>query len=723
MTESSVDLEDCTSRFWKDYIFSGDEIDRASKQMVLMYNEVHKKFNDPNTWCEKSKNNYVRIYFNRPLKKCYKKMLLVKIYRNCVSNGLIIVDKQFESFIRAKSMRSNSGVVNLTMVLEPGQFSCAYNCLYCPNDTKTIVPKISTKEKKERFLKVGISISKLQQMTDEERKNKYGDDFEWHVGISRSYLLGEPAVDRGAENGWDCGFQFTSRCDQLDDMGHDIDKLEVIFEGGTVDSYPTDYIEKFTRDLYYNSNIYMSQHRDPLSLQDEMLINESSSHCVIGLTFETRPDSVCMETLKFYRSLGVTRVQMGVQSIFDNILNNVGRNCTTKSAMLANKRLKVNGFKVDNHWMPDLPGSTFEVDMLMAKWLCMQPIDFESISDEAKIIIGEQGMTVLQSKNTHLRSNQWKWYPTMVLPFTEIKKWHDKAKAVSATKTDLSQGIYVPYGTDIGKAEELMKFVTTHCPYDIRINRIIRDFSKKDITGGVDRLGMRGDITNEVKSEGGLETDIRAREVKGKFIDINDSKIFIDEYEACDGTEYFISLENSKRDILYGFCRLRINGGENPNQFVFFECLKQQEPSESYPDGVRVAMIIELHVYGSVIAKGFDNVTSKTQHLGIGKFLMYIAEYISINKGYNRMSVIAGIGTRNYYRKFGYNLEETYMLKTLTYKNIYCPTLWIQKSPWYSSNKFIYNSKYKYLAGVCIFTFVLSLIIGKKLSANYKRIK
>jgi hypothetical protein len=92
---------------------------------------------------------------------------------------------------------------------------------------------------------------------------------------------------------------------------------------------------------------------------------------------------------------------------------------------------------------------------------------------------------------------------------------------------------------------------------------------------------------------------------------------------------------------------------------------------------------------------------------------MYIAGYISINKGYNRMSVIAGIGTRNYYRKLGYNLEETYMLKSLTYKNIYCPTLWIQKSPWYSSNKS--NNKYIYIAGVCIFTFVLSLIIGKKL--------
>jgi histone acetyltransferase (RNA polymerase elongator complex component) len=707
MAKLPIDLEECTSCF-SDYIFSTNEMNLASKQMVLMYNEVNKNINDPNTWDEKTKNNYVRVYFNRPMKKSYQKKILVKIYRNCVSNGLIKVDKQFESFIRAKSIRSNSGVVNLTLVLESGKFSCKNNCFYCPNDTTTIVPKISNKEQKDKFLKVGISITNLQKMTDEERKSKYGEDFEWHKGISRSYLLGEPAVDRGAQNGWDCGLQFTSRCDQLDDMGHDIDKLEVIFEGGTVDAYPIEYIEKFTRDLYYNANTYMSVRRDPLCIEDEILINESSSHGVIGLTLETRPDSVCMKTLQFYRRLGVTRIQIGAQSIFDNILNNVNRDCTTNSAMLANKRLKVNGFKVDNHWMPDLPGSTFEVDMLMARWLCMQPIDFESISNECKTIIGDQGMKILQSKNTHLRSNQWKWYPTMVLPFTEIKKWHDKAKELGATKTDLSQGIYVPYGTDIGKAEELIKFVTTHCPYDIRINRIVRDFSKKDITGGVDRLSMRGDITNEVKSEGGLETDIRAREVKGKFIDIKDSKIFIDEYEACDGSEYFISLESSKRDILYGFCRLRFNGGENPNQFVFFECLKQREPSKTYPNGVRVAMIIELHVYGSLIAKGLDNVTSKTQHLGIGKFLMYIAECISINKGYNRMSVIAGIGTRNYYRKLGYYLEETYMLKSLTYKNIRCPPLWIEKSPWYSSNKS------KYVACFCIFGFALSVIIGRK---------
>jgi histone acetyltransferase (RNA polymerase elongator complex component) len=699
----TVDVEE----FIKDYIFLGDEIDLASKQMVLMYNEVRKFLNDPDTWDEKTKNNYVRIYFNRPMKKCYQKRILVKIYRNCISKGLIKIDKQFESFIRAKSVRSISGVLNITMVLESGKFSCNNNCYYCPNDRTTIVPKISNKEQKDKFMKVGISIPNLQKMTDEERASKYGEDFEWYKGVSRSYLLGEPAVDRAAQNGWDCGLQFRSRCDQLDDMGHDIDKLEVIFEGGTVDAYPPDYIERFTRDLYYNANTYMSIHRNPLSIDDEILINESSSHGVIGLTFETRPDSICMKTLQFYRRLGVTRVQIGAQSIFDNILNNVNRDCTTNSAMLANKRLKVNGFKVDNHWMPDLPGSTFEVDMLMARWLCMQPIDFESISNECKMIIGDQGMKILKSKNTHLRSNQWKWYPTMVLPFTEIKKWNDKAKAIGATKTDISQGIYVPYGTDIGKIEELIKFVTTHCPYDIRINRIIRDFSKKDITGGTDRLGMRGNITNEVKSEGGLETDIRAREVKGKFINIKDSKIFIDEYEACDGTEYFISLESSKRDILYGFCRLRFNGGENPNQFVFFECLKQYEPSKTYPQGIRVAMIIELHVYGTLIAKGIDNDTSKTQHLGIGKFLMYIAEYISFNKGYNRMTVIAGIGTRNYYRKLGYHLEETYMLKSLTYKNICCPPLWIEKCPWHSSNKF------KYLAGVCILT-VGFVIIGKK---------
>ena len=119
----TVDVED----FIKDYIFSGDEIVRASKQMVLMYNEVRKIINNPDTWDEKSKNNYVRIYFNRPMKKCYQKRVLVKIYRNCISEGLIEVDKQFESFIRAKSVRSNSGVLNLTMVLESGKFSCNNN--------------------------------------------------------------------------------------------------------------------------------------------------------------------------------------------------------------------------------------------------------------------------------------------------------------------------------------------------------------------------------------------------------------------------------------------------------------------------------------------------------------------------------------------------------------------------------------------------------------------
>jgi ELP3 family radical SAM enzyme/protein acetyltransferase len=282
-------------------------------------------------------------------------------------------------------------------------------------------------------------------------------------------------------------------------------------------------------------------------------------------------------------------------------------------------------------------------------------------------------MELLGKRNTVIIGDQWKCYPTMVLPDTKILTWFENGKKNGAVKSDFSgeQKMYVPYGSvSPFLIDELLSYTMTHCPSYIRINRVVRDFAKREVSGGTDRLDLRNIISSSVKSDGLRESDIRSREVKGKFIDIDDTKVFIDQYRASSGTEYFISLENTDKTILYGFVRLRFNDC-SPSSHTKFDVLKDK------------AFIRELHVYGAVIPKGESAESTKTQHLGIGKFLVYLAETIAKKNGWNDMAIIAGNGTRSYYEKLGYSLEETFMVKNLN-DTIPCPPMWISRSPFSS---------------------------------------
>eukprot|EP00960_Hanusia_phi_P064309 765761-Hanusia_phi.AAC.5 len=180
--------------------------------------------------------------------------------------------------------------------------------------------------------------------------------------LPRSYLSTEPGCKRGMANNWDCVEQFRDRVSCLRNIGHKVDKIEVLVLGGTWSYYPEDYQESFIRDIYYAANtldLALQEVRLPLGLKEEQKINEGARYKIIGITLETRPDFITRAEIRRFRKYGCTRVQVGLQHTDDSILEIINRKCTHAQGIKAIKLLKENCFKVDIHLMPDLPGDVY----------------------------------------------------------------------------------------------------------------------------------------------------------------------------------------------------------------------------------------------------------------------------------------------------------------------------------------------------------------------------
>lgn len=479
-------------------------------------------------------------------------------------------NEALEQWLQSKQCRRVSGVTVVTVFLSPyphGQpFSCAYDCAYCPNEP----------------------------------------------GQPRSYLFAEPGVLRANQNGFDCVKQMHSRMRTYKLLGHPVDKLEVLVLGGTIASYPKAYLEEFFRDIYYACNVFEGAAEGPTGgLEEEQLANEASSHRVIGLTVETRPDCVSPVELHDFRRWGVTRVQIGVQHTDDEILRKIQRRCLHKHTLRAAALLRNNGFKFDVHLMPNLPGSTPDKDRAMM--------------DEVL---------------AHLHPDQIKLYPTEVTPFTQILE-------------DYKAGRYVPYST--AELMEVIIYWKTRVHPWIRNNRIIRDIPGDYIIDGVDSSNQRQDVHVVMAKRGLVCRCIRCREAgRHPSYKAEEGELVVRTYTAAEGTEHFISWESRDGVVLFGFVRLRLH--HNPEAVVF-------------PEIVGAALIRELHVYGNTVAVDTGKGNSKkgeSQHLGVGRRLMQHAETMAYDAGFRRVAVISGNSVRNYYRKLGgYELEGTFMMKRL----------------------------------------------------------
>ncbi len=454
-----------------------------------------------------------------------------------------------------KPIRTLSGVTPVTLLTKP--YACPGRCAFCPTE----------------------------------------------VGMPKSYLSQEPAAQRAKSSHFHPRAQILNRLELYQTNQHVTDKLELIILGGTWSFYPKRYQTWFIKTCYDTCNGFVSK-----NLVEAQKANEQATHRIIGLTIETRPDYITLQEIKRLRQFGVTRVELGVQSVYDDVLKLNLRDHTIAETVRATRLLKQAGFKINYHIMPNLPGSDLSRDLEMFRILFT---------------------------NSDFQPDMLKVYPCMLLEKTLAYKWY-------------RQGKFVPYTTE--GLVDLMVQAKQFIPPYVRIMRLYRDIPKSYVLAGSESSNLRQMIQVKLKQHGLKCQCIRCREIRDEKQERN-LELRIMNYESSGGKEYFMQYIDSQ-DRIYGFLRLRIN---RKNTNAVFRALRD------------CALIRELHVYGQTTA---IKSAGKVQHRGLGRELIKTAERITKEKGLSKIAVISGVGVRDYYRKQGYELKETYMIKTLP-----CPPL------------------------------------------------
>ena len=401
--------------------------------------------------------------------------------------------------------------------------------------------------------------------------------------------------------------QSKSRTDQLKGLGHSVDKVEFIVMGGTFMSLPEDYRDFFIRNLHDSLSGHTSQ-----TVDEAVRFSEQSNTKCIGITIETRPDFCLKPHLSQLLRYGCTRLEIGVQSVYEDVARDTNRGHTVKAVSESFQMSKDAGFKVVSHMMPDLPNMGLERDI-------------------------EQFIELFSSPA--FRPDGLKIYPTLVIRGTGLYElWRT--------------GRYKNYSPEV--LVDLVARILALVPPWTRIYRVQRDIPMPLVSSGVEKGNLRELALSRMKDLGTSCRDVRTREVG--IVDIH-TKVRPDEvelirrdYVANGGWETFLSYEDPQKDILIGLLRLR-----KCSEDTFRPELKT----------VPSSIVRELHVYGSVVPIHSRD-PKKFQHQGFGTLLMEEAERIAREEhGSQKLAVISGVGTRYYYRKLGYELDGPYMSKML----------------------------------------------------------
>jgi elongator complex protein 3 len=480
------------------------------------------------------------------------KHMLVAMYRQLTENGEWPVDAELLARIRLKPVRTLSGVTTVTVLTEP--YPCPGKCIFCPTD----------------------------------------------VRMPKSYLPDEPGARRGLEHNFDPYDQVISRIEALEAVGHPTDKVELLILGGTWSAYRRDYQEWFVRRCLDGLN-----GRNSDSLLVAQTFNETAKHRNVGLVIETRPDQVDLDELAWLRMLGVTKVQMGAQSLDDHILAINQRGHTVAETRKAVDLLRCAGFKIVLHWMPNLMGATLESDRLdfSRLWQGFCP-------DEIKI------------------------YPNQLLENSELYQYW-------------LQGAFRPYTT--AELVQLIADVKETIPRYCRVNRVIRDIPSTYVVEGNKRTSLRQDAQRELKRRGATCQCIRCREVRGRKVDVNALEMDDLVYSSGVSEEHFLSFV-TPADRLAGFLRLTLPGST--------------APQTGLADLDGSAIIREVHIYGQSLPVGAEE-EGAAQHMGLGGRLIEKAESLARSAGFDRLAVISAIGTRYYYLRQGFRRGELYLVKDL----------------------------------------------------------
>jgi len=478
---------------------------------------------------------------------CPSNIGLLKAYHKLVKNKIVKKSPILEELLRTRPIRSLSGIVNISVLTKP--YPCPGKCLYCPTEK----------------------------------------------GIPKSYVSGEPAVERAKKLNYDPYLQVRKRIEMLKLEGHPTDKIELRIVGGTWSYYPKKYQNWFIKKCFDAGNKKSSK-----DLKRAQKLNEMARHRIVGLSIETRPDFINLSEIQRLRGLGVTMVELGVQSIYDDVLKINLRGHGVKETIISTKLLKDAGFKVLYQMMPNLPGSNLKKDEKMFGELFSNP---------------------------NFQPDLLKVYPCALLKEAPLYKWWKAGKYKPYTESQLIN---------------LVKKIKKKIPYYVRIQRITRDIPSQRILVGAAKISnLRQIIAREMEREGWQCRCIRCREVREKYEPKEKLYLYRQDYDASGGREIFLSFENKNRTKLYSLLRLRITSQNK-------------------------ATVREIHTYGQLYPLRGRVALISPQHKGLGKKLIKEAEKIAKKEfGLNKIAVISGVGVRNYWKKLGYKLKDTYMIKNL----------------------------------------------------------
>jgi elongator complex protein 3 len=429
-------------------------------------------------------------------------------------------------------------------------------------------------------------------------------------GVPQSYTGHEPAALRGAQNSYDPYAQVRTRIEQLEAIGHKVDKVELIIMGGTFPSTPPEYQEDFVKQCL--DAITETKTR---SLEEAKRVAETSRIRNVGITVETRPDWAKEEHVDRMLSMGVTRVEVGVQNVYDDIYAAVNRGHRVEDVVEATRIMKDAGLKVVYHLMPGLPGSSVERDLE----------GFRQIFTDSRF-----------------KPDMIKLYPCLVIKGTKVYRWW-------------KNGEYRPYTTE--EAAQLIAEVKKFVPPWVRIMRVQRDIPANLIEAGVKLSNLRQIALEKLEAEGLRCHCIRCREVGHRWLkdkvkpDPDKIEVRTATEEASDGKELFISAEDPVNDVLVGYVRLRIPSAIASRPEIASE---------------KTAIVRELRVYGPLVPVG-KHLSGAWQHKGYGGILLSEAERTAV-KDYNRtkMVITSALGTKEYYKRFGYGYDGPYVSKQLS---------------------------------------------------------
>jgi elongator complex protein 3 len=481
------------------------------------------------------------------------KSQVLRAYEALCDRDVLHYEPEVVTALQKKPTRSQAGVTVVTVLTKP--YPCPGKCIFCPTD----------------------------------------------VRMPKSYLHDEPGAMRAERHAFDPYDQTASRIAALETIGHPADKIELLILGGTWSSYRRDYQEWFVKRCFDAMNGLESE-----TLPAPQALNARAARRNVGLVVETRPDHVTAAELRWFRTLGVTKVQIGVQSLDDRILALNKRGETVADVRNAMRLLRLAGFKIHPHWMPNLLGATPESDLE----------DFARLwSDPA------------------LRPDELKIYPCMLLQNAELYDYWRR-------------GEYQPY--DEETLVDLLVAAKAQVPRFVRINRVVRDIPTTNVVAGFKKANLR-QVAQQRMREMGLHCQcIRCREIRREAVAAGELALKVESYDTDMTREHFLSFERADGRIA-GFLRLSLPDPAQPHPF---------------PELRGQAMIREVHVYGPAVPIGEES-QGEAQHVGLGAQLIARAKELSRAAGYERIAVISAIGTRRYYARHGFAVDGLYMTAQL----------------------------------------------------------